>query len=179
VRVIDSDGSQLGILNSQEAIRMAKEQGLDLVEVSPNAKPPVCKIMDFGKYKYEMSKREAKARKTQHRITVKEVKFRPKIDDHDFDFKVNHAREFLEGNDKVKFTVMFRGREVAHAELGKELLDRAAGQLEDIGQVEAAPRMEGRTMTMYMSPRKDRPKTKGEAAGDAGEGKQASPAEGA
>jgi len=134
---------------------MAREQGLDLVEVSPTAKPPVCRIMDFGKYKYEQSKRAAKARKSQHRITVKEVKFRPKIDEHDFNFKVQHAREFLEANNKVKFTVMFRGREVAHSELGKDILERAAGLLQDIAQVESMPRMEGRTMIMFMAPRKD------------------------
>jgi len=112
--------------------------------------------MDYGKYKYEQSKRAAKARKSQHRITVKEVKFRPKIDDHDFNFKVEHAREFLDENNKVKFTVMFRGREVAHSELGREILDRAAQLLQDVGTIESPPRMEGRTMIMYMAARRDR-----------------------
>jgi len=140
---------------TDQALSMAREQGLDLVEVSPTARPPVCRVMDYGKYKYEMSKRAAKARKAQHRITVKEVKFRPKIDDHDFMFKVNHAREFLEENNKVKFTVMFRGREVAHPDLGEALLTKAAELLDDLGQVESRPRMEGRTMVMYMAPRRD------------------------
>jgi translation initiation factor IF-3 len=155
VRVVDEEGGQVGVMSSYEALKLARERGLDLVEVSPNASPPVCRIMDFGKYKYELSKRAAKAKKVQHRIQVKEVKFRPKIDDHDFDFKVNHARDFLEGKNKVKFTVMFRGREMAHSELGRELLDRAAEALADIAQVENPPRMEGYTMTMYMMPRKD------------------------
>ncbi len=158
VRVVDEDGAQVGVMSNRDALALAREKGLDLVEVSPNSSPPVCRIMDFGKFKYEQSKRAAKAKKVQHRIQVKEVKFRPKIDDHDFDFKVNHARAFLEGNNKVKFTVMFRGREVAHSELGRALLDRAAQDLQDIGQVEAQPRMEGYTMTMYMMPRKDRVK---------------------
>ena len=156
VRVVDEEGAQVGVMTSRDALALARERGLDLVEVSPNSSPPVCRIMDFGKYKYEASKRAAKAKKVQHRIQVKEVKFRPKIDDHDFDFKVNHARMFLEGNNKVKFTVMFRGREVAHSELGRALLDRAAEDLKDIGQLESSPRMEGYTMTMYMMPRKDR-----------------------
>ncbi len=156
VRVVDEEGGQVGVMSSYEALKLAREKGMDLVEVSPNASPPVCRIMDFGKYKYELSKRAAKAKKVQHRIQVKEVKFRPKIDDHDFDFKVNHARDFLEGKNKVKFTVMFRGREMAHAELGRVLLDQAAEALADIAQVENPPRMEGYTMTMYMMPRKDR-----------------------
>ena len=155
VRVIDSDGEQLGVMDTEQAQRLAREQGLDLVEVSPTARPPVCRVMDFGKYKYELSKRAAKARKAQHRIVVKEVKFRPKIDDHDFNFKVNHAREFLEANNKVKFTVMFRGREIAHADLGRELLKRAAEVLQEIGQIESQPRLEGRTMTMYMAPKRE------------------------
>ncbi len=160
VRVVAEDGSQVGVMSSYEALRLARERGLDLVEVSPQASPPVCRIMDFGKYKYEMAKRAAKARKVQHRIQVKEVKFRPKIDDHDFEFKVNHARAFLNENDKVKFTVMFRGREVAHSELGRQLLDKAAELLQDIGQVETPPRMEGYTMSMILMPRRgEKPKT--------------------
>lgn len=155
MRVVDEEGGQVGVMSSYEALKLARERGLDLVEVSPSASPPVCRIMDFGKYKYELSKRAAKAKRVQHRIQVKEVKFRPKIDDHDFDFKVNHARDFLEEKNKVKFTVMFRGREMAHSELGRELLDRAAEALADIAQVENPPRMEGYTMTMYMMPRKD------------------------
>jgi len=166
VRVIAEDGEQIGIMSSSDALRLARERGLDLVEVSPTARPPVCRVMDYGKYKYEQSKRAAKARKTQHRISVKEVKFRPKIDDHDFTFKVNHAREFLDENNKVKFTVMFRGREVAHADLGRDILDRAAQLLDDIGQVESNPRLEGRTMVMYMAPRKDRKPSKDTDSGE-------------
>ncbi len=156
VRVVDEEGNQVGVMSSYEALKLAREHGLDLVEVSPNASPPVCRIMDFGKHKYELAKKSAKARKAQHRIQVKEVKFRPKIDDHDFDFKVGHARAFLDERNKVKFTVMFRGREMAHSELGRELLLRAAHDLEDIGTVESTPRMEGYTMTMYMIPRRDK-----------------------
>jgi translation initiation factor IF-3 len=160
VRVVAEDGSQVGVMSSYEALRLARERGLDLVEVSPQASPPVCRIMDFGKYKYEMAKRAAKARKVQHRIQVKEVKFRPKIDDHDFEFKVNHARAFLNENDKVKFTVMFRGREVAHSELGRQLLDKAAELLQDIAVLETPPRMEGHTMGMILMPRRgEKPKT--------------------
>jgi translation initiation factor IF-3 len=171
VRVVDEDGSQIGIMSSTEAVRLARERGLDLVEVSPMAKPPVCRVMDYGKYKYELSQRAKKAKKSQHRIQVKEVKFRPKISGHDFDFKVNHAREFLEAGNKVKFTVMFRGREVAHADLGREILIRASELLADIGTVESTPRLEGRTMGMHMVPRKDRPKPAPKAKDAAAPGK--------
>ena len=160
VRVVDEEGNQVGVLTAQDAMALARERGLDLVEVSANSSPPVCRIMDYGKFKYEQKKKQAKAKKVQHRIQVKEVKFRIKIDEHDFDFKVNHAREFLEQNNKVKFIVQFRGREVAHAELGEVLLKRAAADLEDVGQLESPARREGHTMTMYMMPRKDRPKPK-------------------
>jgi len=154
VRVVDDEGGQVGIMSSRDALSLAREKGLDLVEVSPQASPPVCRIMDYGKFKYEASKRANKDRKKQHRILVKEVKFRVKIDDHDFDFKVQNARKFLEANNRVRFTVMFRGREVSHPELGRELLERAAGNLEEVGQVESDPRLEGFNMTMYMVPRK-------------------------
>ena len=143
-------------MTSRDALALAREKGLDLVEVSPQASPPVCRIMDYGKFKYEASKRANKDKKKQHRIQVKEVKFRVKIDDHDFNFKVENARKFLEGNNRVKFTVMFRGREISHSELGRELLDRAAGLLEDVGTIESAPRQEGFTMTMYVVPKKDK-----------------------
>ena len=146
----------MGVMPSRDAVALARERGLDLVEVSPQASPPVCRIMDYGKYKYEASKRANKDRKKQHRILVKEVKFRVKIDSHDFDFKVGNARKFLEAKNRVKFTVMFRGREISHAELGQELLVRAAEELEDVGTVESSPRQEGFTMTMYMVPRKDK-----------------------
>ena len=129
VRVIGEDGSQLGILPVREALALAQEKSLDLVEVSPTARPPVCRIMDYGKFKYEQSKRERTARKKQHVQQLKEVKLRPKIDDHDFDFKIQHAREFLAARDKVKVTLTFRGREMAHPELGHQMMQRVIASL--------------------------------------------------
>jgi translation initiation factor IF-3 len=170
VRVVAEDGSQVGIMSSRDALAMARERGLDLVEVSPTAAPPVCRIMDYGKFKYEQSKRAAKDRKKQHRIQVKEVKFRPKIDDHDFNFKLHHARTFLEEGNRVKFTVMFRGREIAHSELGRDLLIKAAELLADAGIIESSARMEGNTMTMYVVPRRDRPVPRKRAEAGDGEG---------
>jgi translation initiation factor IF-3 len=179
IRVIDADGSQLGIMTNTDALALAQEKGLDLVEISPTARPPVCKIMDYGKFKYEESKQARKARKNQHVMTIKEIKLRPKIDEHDYNFKVNHAREFLTHRDKVKFTVMFRGREMVHMELGKRILDNAVKELADIGLVEVPAKVEGRTMTLYMVPKKDvvapapkpagapRPSATGEDAGNA------------
>lgn len=131
---------------------MAEEAGLDLVEISPNAKPPVCKIMDFGKYKYETQKREAEARKKQKIIEVKEVKFRPNTDTHDYDVKMRNVLRFLEGGDKVKITLRFRGREMAHQDLGRVLLQRIAADVEGIGKVENMPKMEGRQMIMIIGP---------------------------
>jgi translation initiation factor IF-3 len=132
---------------------LAEEAGLDLVEISPNATPPVCKIMDFGKFKYEQQKREAEARKKQHVIEIKEVKFRPNTDTHDYDVKMRNVLRFLEGGDKVKVTLRFRGREMAHQSLGAELLNRVATDVEDIGKVENMPKMEGRQMIMMIAPR--------------------------
>jgi translation initiation factor IF-3 len=157
IRVIDADGSQLGIMSNTDALALAQERGLDLVEISPTARPPVCKIMDFGKFKYEEAKQARRARKNQHVQAIKEIKLRPKIDEHDYRFKVNHAREFLGHRDKVKFTIMFRGREMVHMELGRRILDNAVKDLADIGVVETPARVEGRTMTLYMIPRKDLP----------------------
>lgn len=153
VRVIGADGEQVGILPTRDALMKARELGLDLVEVSPNSAPPVCRIMDFGRYKYEQSKKARKARKRQHAMQVKEVKLRPKIEDHDYGFKVEHARQFLAKHDKVKFTVTFRGREMAHIDLGRKLLDRVVTDLADIGQVEAPQRMEGRNLVLLMIPK--------------------------
>jgi len=153
VRVIGADGEQIGILPTRDALLKAREQGLDLVEVSPNAAPPVCRIMDFGRYKYEQSKKERKARKRQHMMQVKEVKLRPKIEDHDYGFKVANARKFLERHDKVKFTVTFRGREMAHIDLGRKILNRVIGDLADIGQIEIDMRMEGRNLVLMMIPK--------------------------
>jgi translation initiation factor IF-3 len=154
VRVIGADGSQLGIMAVEEALATAEGNGLDLVEVAPNARPPVVRIMDYGKFKYEEARKAREARKKQHHITIKEVKFRPAIEPHDFDFKMRHARRFLEEGNKVKATMMFRGRQIAHPELGLEVLKKVAAGLEDVGKVESQPSMEGRTMTMILAPRK-------------------------
>lgn len=153
VRVIGADGSQLGIMDVDTALRMADEQGLDLVEVAPTARPPVVRIMDYGKYKFEMAKQARLAKKKQHVIELKEVKFRPGIDDHDFETKTRHARRFLEEKNKVKVTMMFRGRQVAHPELGQAVLDRVAADLADVGKVESAGRLEGKLMTMILAPK--------------------------
>jgi translation initiation factor IF-3 len=153
VRVIGADGSQLGILEVDVALRMADEAGLDLVEVAATARPPVVRIMDYGKYKFEMAKQARVAKKKQHVIELKEVKFRPGIDDHDFDTKTRHARRFLEEKNKVKVTMMFRGRQVAHPELGQAVLDRVAATLNDVGKIESAGRLEGKSMTMIMAPK--------------------------
>ncbi len=154
VRVIGSDGAQLGIMAVEEALAQAESEGLDLVEVAPNARPPVVRIMDYGKFKYEEARKARLARKKQHQIQIKEVKFRPGIEPHDFDFKVRHARRFLEEGNKVKATMMFRGRQMAHPEHGLEVLKTLAGVLDDVGKVEAQPSMEGRTMTMVIAPKK-------------------------
>jgi len=152
VRVIDHEGEQLGVMPTQQALELAMEQGLDLVEVSPTARPPVCRIMDFGKYKYEQSKKQKISKKKQHTASVKEVKLRPKTEEHDYQFKMRHAREFLEKNHKVKFTLMFRGRELDHKERGEAMLVRMAQDLSEVGAVEREPRFEGRIMVMYMAP---------------------------
>ncbi|MBX6363439.1 MAG: translation initiation factor IF-3 [Gemmatimonadetes bacterium] len=154
VRVIGADGSQLGIMSVEEALASAENEGLDLVEVAPTARPPVVRIMDYGKFKYEQARKAREARKKQHHIQIKEVKFRPGIEPHDFEFKVRHARRFLEEGNKVKATMMFRGRQMAHPELGREVLTRVAQSLEDVGRVESEPMMEARTMTMILGPRK-------------------------
>ena len=153
VRVIAADGAQLGILEVDVALRMAEEQGLDLVEVAATARPPVVRIMDYGKYKFEMAKQARVAKKKQHVIELKEVKFRPGIDDHDFDTKVRHARRFLEEKNKVKVTMMFRGRQVAHPELGQAVLDRVSEALSDIAKIESAGRLEGKSMTTILAPK--------------------------
>jgi translation initiation factor IF-3 len=153
VRVIGPDGEQIGILGIREALAYAQERSLDLVEVSPTSKPPVCRVMDDGKFKYEQNKKQQKARRKQHTSQLKEVKMRPKIEEHDYGFKVDHAREFLLHHDKVKFTVTFRGREMAHTEAGRRLLEKAVKDLEDVGQIENPARMEGRNMVLLMIPR--------------------------
>ncbi|NOT35504.1 MAG: translation initiation factor IF-3 [Candidatus Eisenbacteria bacterium] len=153
VRVIGEDGSQVGVVATRDALAMAQAKGLDLVEVSPTARPPVCRIMDYGKYKYEQNRRARKARKNQHVMQLKEVKMRPKIDDHDYGFKMDHAREFLGERDKVKFTIMFRGREMAHQEIGHRLVEKIVSELADVAQVEQHARSEGRTLTLVMAPK--------------------------
>ncbi|MDT8440827.1 MAG: translation initiation factor IF-3 [Desulfuromonadales bacterium] len=154
VRVVDDEGEQLGILDIRAALAAAGERGLDLVEVSPNAQPPVCRIMDYGKYKYQQSKRAAEAKKKQVRVEIKEVKLRPKTEEHDYQFKVKNARRFLEEGNKVKVTIMFRGREVTHPELGRKILERIALEIKDIANVESHPNMAGRFMTMVVAPLK-------------------------
>ncbi len=151
VRVIGLDGEQVGILKRNEAIQLAANQGLDLVEVSPESSPPVCKIMDYGKYKYKQSKKEKSTKKRQHSVQVKEIRFRPKIEEHDFNFKTNNARKFLEKGQKVKVTVQFRGREMAHLDFAKTLLQRVAAELEDVAKIDRDPQMEGRMMIMYLA----------------------------
>jgi translation initiation factor IF-3 len=153
VRCIGADGGQLGVLDTSEALRIAEEAGLDLVEVSPKAMPPVCKIMDYGKFKYEDSKKKKEAKKHQSTVTLKEIKFRPKTDDHDFDFKVKHIRRFLGEGNKAKLAVIFRGREIVHPETGQAVLRRVVEATSDIAQVEQAPMMEGRRMLMIIAPR--------------------------
>lgn len=153
VRVIGSDGNMLGVLSNREAIRAAQEQGLDLVEVNPKAEPPVCKIMDFGKFKYEEKKRASEAKRKQTTVELKEVKLRPKTDDHDLNFKLRAARRFVEAGNKVKFVVRFRGREIAHPEQAQVQLTWLLEQLEDIANADSRPAMEGRTMTVLVSPK--------------------------
>ena len=155
IRLIDEEGEQLGIVATDEARSLAVERGLDLVEVAPGARPPVCRLMDFGKYKYEQARKTREAKKKQHVIHVKEVKLRPKIEAHDIEFKMRHARRFLEDGDKVKFTLMFRGREVTHPERGRWLLEQVKGKLSDVAVVESEIAHEGRTMTMLMGPSRE------------------------
>ncbi len=152
IRLIDEEGNQLGIVATDEARALAADRGLDLVEVAPGARPPVCRLMDFGKYKYAQARKAREAKKKQHIIHVKEVKLRPKIEAHDIDFKMRHARRFIEDGDKVKFTLMFRGREVTHPERGRRILEMVKDELEDIAVVESDISHEGRTMTMLMGP---------------------------
>jgi translation initiation factor IF-3 len=154
IRLIGAEGENLGVVSPAKAVSLAEQVGLDLVEISPNATPPVCKIMDFGKFKYEQQKRESEARKKQKTIEVKEVKFRPNTDTHDYDVKMRNVTRFLENGDKVKVTLRFRGREMAHQNLGRELLERVAADIDGLGKVENMPKMEGRQMVMMIGPTK-------------------------
>ena len=152
IRLIGADGENVGVVSPARAMVLADEAGLDLVEISPNANPPVCKIMDFGKFKYEQQKRESEARKNQKIIEIKEVKFRPNTDTHDYDVKMRNVFKFLENGDKVKISLRFRGREMAHLNLGRELLERVAEDTKDAGKIENMPKMEGRQMIMMIGP---------------------------
>ena len=152
IRLIGAEGENIGVVTPERALGLAEDAGLDLVEISPNANPPVCKIMDYGKFKYEQQKRESEARKKQTVIQVKEVKFRPNTDTHDYGVKMRNVLKFLEKGDKVKVTLRFRGREMAHQNLGRELLERVAEDIKELGKVENMPKMEGRQMTMMVGP---------------------------
>jgi translation initiation factor IF-3 len=154
VRLIDEKGQQVGIMRTQEALRHAQDLDLDLVEVAPDAKPPVCRVLDYSKYKYEQAQKQKAARKHQQQITIREIKFRPKIAQHDYDTKKGHVIRFLNHKDKVKVTIMFRGREMAHPERGEALLNRLAEELEDLAVVEQRPQQDGRNMTMMLAPQK-------------------------
>ncbi|MDO9524009.1 MAG: translation initiation factor IF-3 [Gemmobacter sp.] len=153
IRLIGAEGENIGVVSPAQAMALAEEAGLDLVEISPNAEPPVCKIMDFGKFKYEQQKREAEARKKQHIIEIKEIKFRPGTDIHDYEVKMRSVFKFLEEGDKVKITLRFRGREMAHQQLGMELLNRVSADVALVGKVETMPKLEGRQMVMMIGPR--------------------------
>ena len=154
VRLIDETGAQVGIMKTQEALRYAQSKDLDLVEVAPEAKPPVCRVLDYSKYKYEQAQKQKAARKHQTQINVREIKFRPKIAQHDYDTKKGHVIRFLNGRDKVKVTIMFRGREMAHPERGEQLLNRLAEELGELAVIEQRPQQDGRNMVMMLAPNK-------------------------
>lgn len=162
--MIDENGEQAGVLKTRDALALARQRNLDLVEVAPNAQPPVCRLLDYGKYRYEQTKKERDARKTQKVISIKEVRLRPKIDDNDLKTKGKQARGFLEEGHKVKMTVLFRGRELAHTDIGRELLNQMSEQLKDAAVIEQAPKMEGKNMTMMLS----KQASKGQASGQTG-----------
>jgi len=151
--VIGADGEQLGVIPTSKALELAEQQQLDLVEVSPTAVPPVCRIMDYGKFKYQQSKRQQEAKKKQVHVEVKEIKLRPKTDEHDLQFKIKHARRFIEEGNKVKVTLVFRGREITHMDIGRAVIQRFAAELEDIAVIESLPRVDGRNMFMMAGPK--------------------------
>jgi translation initiation factor IF-3 len=176
VRLIDDQGQQVGVLKTADALVFAQERDLDLVEVAPEARPPVCRVLDYSKYKYEQAQKIKQARKHQQQITVREIKFRPKIAEHDYDTKKHHVERFLKHKDKVKVTIMFRGREVTHPERGTAILDRLAEELSEIGVVEQRPMQEGRNMTMMMAPSKAVLTGRVDAAGEGSDGESSAPA---
>ena len=152
VQVIGSEGNNLGVMQLKQAIQLAKDEGLDLIEISPNANPPVCKIMDMGKYKYDLQKKANQAKKKQKVVSLKEIKLRPGTETHDYNFKIKNAKKFISKGDKVKFTVKFKGREMQHTDLGKDLMDRIIDETKDIAKVESKPKFEGRQMVMIIQP---------------------------
>ena len=154
MRLISGDGEQLGVVSLKEAMSMAEEQDVDLVEISPTAKPPVCKLMDFGKYKYEQSKKRDEAKKKQKQVQIKEIKFRPGTDEGDYNIKMRNVKRFLEDGDKVKITLRFRGREMAHQQIGAQLLERVKTDVAEEAQIESFPKLEGRQMVMMLAPKK-------------------------
>ncbi len=156
VRVIDEEKGSLGVMSISAALDIARESGVDLVEISPNANPPVCKIIDYGKYRFEQQKREKEAKKKQKIVKLKEIKLRPKISTHDYDFKMKHVREFLQAGDKVKITMMFRGREMSHIDIGREIIDRVVVDLQEEASVEKPAKLEGRNLTMVLTPLKNK-----------------------
>jgi translation initiation factor IF-3 len=179
IRVVGEDGEVLGIMSADEGRSLARERGLDLVEVAANSRPPVCRIMDYGKFKYEQSKKDRRAKARQHQQQLKELKFRPKIEKHDLDFKLRNARKFLLENNKLKVTMVFRGREITHAEIGEGLLKRVAQELADVGAVESGPRLEGKSMFMLLTPTNPAPRKKETKSEDAEPSKGAATAGGA
>jgi translation initiation factor IF-3 len=174
--VIGDDGEQFGVMETRDAIRRAREQGMDLVEVAPNAEPPVCKIIDFGKFQYEQKKKANEAKKKQVVITVKEVKFRPGTDVHDYSYRMKHAREWLTEGDKVKATIWFRGREMTHRELGARILEQLEKDLADVGDVEMRPRMEGNQMFTIFQPKRNKPAKQQDRSQESGVRSQGNPA---
>lgn len=177
VRVIDEDGTMLGVFAPADALRMAEDRGMDLIEIAPNAKPPTCRIMDYGKWKYENKKKQAQARKKQNIVNTKEIQLRPRTDEHDLDVKLRHARRFLLEGDKVKVNLRFYGREMAHQEVGLELLKRVIGRLDDIAVVEVPPKMEGRQLFALFAPDAAKQKLYNEAAKEGSKAEKAAPAE--
>ena len=160
--VVDEEGTQLGEMDTRDALALSEEKGLDLVEVAPMARPPVCRIMDYGKYRYEQSKKARKARQTAHTVKIKTIKFRPKTDDHDYQFKKKHIEEFLDAGNKVKVIMQFRGREISHLDLGLEFLHHLIEEVTELGTPESMPQREGRLITFILTPRKTRPAPKTE-----------------
>ncbi len=175
VRLIDGDGNQVGIVPLAKALEAAAAKNLDLVKIAPQAQPPVCRVMDYGKFRFEQAKREKEARKKQHIVEIKEIRLSPGIDSNDFNTKANHAKRFLKGGDKVKVSVRFRGREVTHSSIGLDLLNRFAEECSELGSVEKNPKLEGRQMIMFLAPKKDSPKKDSKKNSKKGGKKPASP----